>query len=403
MIVGRPPPATVGEDPAAGLAAHPLVARVIPALGPETVLVVGGAVRDALLGVGHGDEVDLVVVGDAPALARRLGHALGAEVSLFPRFGTAELSLPEGRVDLVGARREHYPRPGALPVVEPGSLADDLSRRDFTVNAMAFGLGGEGAGLLHDPHGGRADLDARLLRTLRAGSFAEDPSRLVRAARYVARLGLRLEPATAAEAAAAAPALDPGSARVADELGRLARELPAGPALAVLARIGVPWVLPGAGERVAAIDRALAAGGAPDLAPWAARLGAAVDGATLRASALPGWVRDTALAVGEGWSAAPHLTGLRRLSQLDAALARAHPAFGVGALAGGAEGVARWWTDARDRRAAIDGDDLRRAGIAPGPALGRGLLAARAAMLDGATPDAEGQLAVAIAAARESS
>ncbi|MEQ9335790.1 MAG: hypothetical protein RJQ03_01210, partial [Miltoncostaeaceae bacterium] len=158
-------------DPlAATLYAHPLLARVLPALGEDTVMVVGGAVRDALLGVAPGDEVDLVVVGDAPALARRLGRALGAPVAHFPRFGTAEVALPEGRVDLVGARRERYPHPGALPQVEPGTLADDLARRDFTVNAMALGLSGEGAGLLHDPHGGRVDLDARLVRTLRPGS-----------------------------------------------------------------------------------------------------------------------------------------------------------------------------------------------------------------------------------------
>lgn len=384
----------------AALAAHPLVARVVPVLGRETVLVVGGAVRDALLGVEPGDEIDLVVVGDAPALALRLGRALGAEVDVYDRFGTAEVALPEGRVDLVGARREHYPHPGALPEVGPGTLADDLARRDFTVNAMAVGLAGEGAGRLHDPHGGCADLEARLLRTLRPGAFAEDPSRLVRAARYMARLGLGLEPATGAEAAAAAASLDAGSARVADELGRLLCERVAGEALDRLRGLGVGWVRADAPARVRAAERALATGGAPDLTPWAARLGAGVTEEGIAAVALPGWARECAAALAAGWSAATALAGIERLSELDAALRRTHPAYGLGALAAGASGVARWWTEARDRRPAIDGDDLRAAGVAPGPAIGRGLLAARAAMLDGATPDAAGQLAVALAAAR---
>jgi tRNA nucleotidyltransferase (CCA-adding enzyme) len=113
------------------------VRRVAPHLEGE-VSVVGGAVRDALLGRPAGPELDLVVEGDALALAGRLGRELGGRVVAHPRFGTAAVELPHGaHLDVVTARRERYARPGALPEVAPGTLADDLARRDFTINAIA--------------------------------------------------------------------------------------------------------------------------------------------------------------------------------------------------------------------------------------------------------------------------
>ncbi|MFN8124754.1 MAG: hypothetical protein U0237_20305 [Thermoleophilia bacterium] len=193
------------------LRGHPLLARVAPHLdGP--VAAVGGAVRDALLGRPHAHDLDLVVQGDALPLAARVARALGVRPVMHDRFGTATLELPhgEGHVDLITARRERYPHPGALPEVEPGSLGDDLARRDFTVNAIALWVSGPRAGVLEDPHGGAADLAAGCIRALRDGAFPEDPSRVVRAARYAGRLGFALEPATRAAAAAEAPRLDWG-------------------------------------------------------------------------------------------------------------------------------------------------------------------------------------------------
>ncbi len=207
------------------------MARALPHLTGD-VSAVGGVVRDAILGLPPGDELDLVVEGDAVAAAERLGRALGARVVTHGRFGTAAIELPHGgEIDLVTARTERYRRPGALPEVAPGTLADDLARRDFSINAMAVGLSGGRAGELTDPHGGVADLARGHVRLLRTGAFAEDPSRLVRAARYAARLGFALEAQTAAQARDTAPGLDTRSARVAEELRRLLGE-PCAPARA---------------------------------------------------------------------------------------------------------------------------------------------------------------------------
>ena len=142
--------------------------------------LVGGAVRDLLLG-GTRADLDLVVEGDAAEVAALLGAAPTAH----ERFGTASVGVDEFRVDVASARRETYEQPGALPEVEPAPLADDLARRDFTVNAMALPLAGRPE--LIDPHGGRADLEARAPARAPSGSFRDDPTRALRAARYAAR------------------------------------------------------------------------------------------------------------------------------------------------------------------------------------------------------------------------
>jgi tRNA nucleotidyltransferase (CCA-adding enzyme) len=366
------------------------------------VSAVGGVVRDAALGLPPGDDLDLVVEGDAVALGAELALALGAPWVPHPRFGTAELTLPHGgRIDLAGARRERYAAPGALPEVAPGALADDLARRDFSANAMALRLTGDEEGALVDPHGGLPDLEQGLLRALRGDAFSEDPSRVVRAARYAARLGLGPDPGTEAALRAAAPALDPGSARVADELRRLLEERAGPAALGLLAGWGVPWAAPGgAGPRLAALDAALARPGAPDLPAWAVRLGVAVVPARLADVALPGWAVGVARGVAEGPGLAARLRAAGRLSEVDRILAREPEGAQVGALAAGADAVAAWWDGARERAPEVRGADLVAAGVPPGPAIGRGLGAAREALLDGDAPTREEQLRVALRAAR---
>ncbi|HET8755111.1 MAG TPA: hypothetical protein VFM58_03830, partial [Solirubrobacteraceae bacterium] len=128
--------------------------------GEDAVYVVGGAVRDALLG--HAPhELDFVVEGDAVAVARRAAERLGGRVVVHDRFGTATVEAPGVTFDLAGARRERYERPGALPDVELGAtLREDLERRDFSVNAIALHLS-DGA-LVAYP-GALEDLDARVL------------------------------------------------------------------------------------------------------------------------------------------------------------------------------------------------------------------------------------------------
>jgi tRNA nucleotidyltransferase (CCA-adding enzyme) len=381
------------------------VRRVRPLLEGD-VSAVGGVVRDVLLGRPHGPELDLVVEGDAIPLAERLGHALGGRVVAHPRFGTATVELPHhGHLDLVSARRESYAAPGALPTVAPGTLLDDLARRDLTVNAMAIGLSGAREGALLDPHGGLADLSAGVVRTLRPDAFEEDPSRLVRAARYAARLGFSLEPATAAAARAAAPALDPGSARVGDELRRLLEEPDAARALALLADLGVPWVAAGdpaaLAGRLEALDAALARTGAPDLPVWAVRLGAAVAPDQIPRVAVAGWAHALAAEVAAGDRAASLLAGASARSEVDHLLRATPPATAVGALARGAEAVARWWEHDRDREPEVRGADLVAAGVRPGPAIGRALAAVRAALLDGRVGGRDEQLALALRTAQE--
>ncbi|MBI2460353.1 MAG: CCA tRNA nucleotidyltransferase [Candidatus Rokubacteria bacterium] len=168
-------------------------------LGAEAgmpVAAVGGFVRDLLLGRPRAD-IDVVVEGDGAALARRLGQTLGGSVTLHPSFLTATVELGDGRrIDVATARRERYLLPGALPQVEPGGLEEDLARRDFTVNALALRLDGEGKGLLLDPHGGRRDLARRSIRVLHPLSFIEDPTRIFRAVRFADRLSFRLAAGT---------------------------------------------------------------------------------------------------------------------------------------------------------------------------------------------------------------
>lgn len=381
------------------VAAHPLVERVTPVLTGD-VSAVGGVVRDALAGLSHGPELDLVVEGDAVAEASRIGRALGARVVAHPRFGTAHIELPHGgHLDLVSARTETYAAPGALPTVGPGSLLDDLARRDFTVNAMALGLRGARAGELVDPHGGAADLAAGLLRAVRPGAFIEDPSRLVRAARYAARLDLVLAPETEAAARAVAPVLDLGSARVAEELRRVLDEDAATGALALLRDLGVPWVRTGAAAAIAAVGDAAAHPCAPAVPGWAMRLGGGVEADAVAGAALPGWARAIAAEVAAGPELAGRLSQAGAPSEIDRMLHVAPPATAIGALAAGAEVVAGWWTS--DRAPSVTGADLVRAGVAPGPAIGRALAEVRAALLDGRVEGHDEQLALALRTVRE--
>jgi poly(A) polymerase len=174
-------------------------------------------VRDLLLHRVHNDpwrglpDLDLVVQGRASelvkelvdALAGQLGEGVVQRCQEHGAYGTVELELNlDGQqvlLDVATARCETYPVPAENPQVSFGSLADDLARRDFSINAMALDLV---SGTLLDPHGGQADLELRQLRFLHHGSVRDDPTRLVRGARYAARLGLELDGASADQAAA---------------------------------------------------------------------------------------------------------------------------------------------------------------------------------------------------------
>ena len=195
---------------------------------------VGGCVRDWLLGWDRTPDVDVVVEGDGIRLAHLLAQALGATLSVHEQFGTATLNVQDGsdvvhlqRIDVASCRRETYAKPAAYPRVTPGTLQDDLFRRDFTINAMAMAVSPVACGRLVDPFGGAADLRRRRLRALHARSFLDDPSRLLRGIRFLTRFGLRWTPHTRrwvrqAMAAGALGWLNTG--RLRKELDRMGQE-----------------------------------------------------------------------------------------------------------------------------------------------------------------------------------
>ena len=359
--------------------------------------LVGGAVRDALLGAPVRD-LDVVVEGDAIAVARELGEI----VSEHERFGTAEVRLAGSgvKVNLAAARTETYPRPGALPDVTLGaSVAEDLQRRDFTVNALAVALE-DGRELA--VAGAREDLAARRLRVLHDRSFLDDPTRILRMVRYAHRLGLTPDDQTAdlARAAVAGQALLTVTRdRIANEL-RLALAEP--DPLAALEAMHA-WTA-GATPRV---DVALARR-ALDLLPDARldllAVGSGAIGDERAATRNIQWfdesrpARRRAAETAHADTLARELAAATRPSEV-VALARRRPPEMV-ALAGalGAEApVRRYFDELRDVALTIDGRDLLAAGIPEGPQIRAALERALAARLDGTiAPGREEELRAAL-------
>jgi tRNA nucleotidyltransferase (CCA-adding enzyme) len=211
---------------------------------------VGGFVRDLLLSLPNSD-VDLVVEGDAIRLARELAQLSGGRVRSHRRFGTAKWilsdqlracsagELPEA-LDFVTARTEFYERPTALPSVERSSIKQDLHRRDFTINTLAVRLTTNHWGELLDFYGGRKDLDDGTIRVLHSLSFVEDPTRILRAARFEQRFSFRIEPRTEELIGDALDLLDRVSAeRVRHELELIVAEEAPELVLCRLAELGV--------------------------------------------------------------------------------------------------------------------------------------------------------------------
>ena len=408
--------ATSNPDLAARIEALPGMDRVFPALeGLPPAYLVGGALRDLLRGAVTKD-LDIAVEGRADAVARELAQRLGGEVEGYERFGTATVRAGDLRLDLATARRERYRLPGALPEVEPASIEEDLGRRDFTVNAMAAALAAGERGRLHDPHGGRDDLEAGVIRILHRHSFVDDPTRLLRAVRYEARLGFAMDRDTEALARAAAAGRVAGTVsgkRIGDELLQLLAEEPLPAALARLADLGLDRAL----DPALAVDRdfaAAAAEAAPAvgadraLAALAALVAGSLDelGSWLEGLDLGAERRDRV--VGAARAAGPIAAALNADpplpdSELRRLLARPPPeALALaGALGAPPEPISRYLKDLRAVRLDIGGDDLVAAGIEPSPALGRALAETLRRKLDGEVSGREEELRLALALARE--
>lgn len=381
--------------------------------------LVGGAVRDLLLGQAPLD-LDLVLAADAGALGRELARDYQLETTAHAAFGTRTLRLAgdlapippaSPYLDLVSARRETYPVPAALPVVAPGTLADDLARRDFTINTLALPLDPPGGPLL-DPHGGQADLAAGIIRVLHDRSFTDDPTRILRAGRYEQRFRFTIEPQTLAllraEVAGGGIARVSG-ARIRNELLRILGEANPAPVLARLEDWGVlaaihPALHWGAEEAadvqrlITIIETELA--GEPGisrqgilLAAWLGRGDPAAAAAVAARLHLDKATTDLVVQLARARADLPSALAqpIARPSEL-ARLLRPYPLPVLRLLqaltraAPVREQIARYRAGPAAVRPRLTGADLQALGVPPGPALGRLLATLRDARLDGLLP-----------------
>jgi len=378
-----------------------------------SVYFVGGLVRDLLLGFPIGD-VDLVVEGDAIALAKRLSSERGGRVKSHARFGTAKWVLANSRdlppsIDLVTARTEFYTHPSALPQVERSSIKQDLHRRDFTINTLAICLDPDRFGELLDFYGGEQDLRDGIIRVLHSLSFVDDATRMLRAVRFEQRLGFHIEPRTLELMSHALDLLDRVSGdRIRHELYAILQEARPEEALCRLRQLRVlqqiyvgltcdDWL----SERYARLRKALANGEWP--LPRR-------DGSELRAFAylallcyrfdltgleavitrlkIPSAQADDLRQVLALKEMLPMLSKRQSPSVLVHALDEfSEPAlFAVWAATESkmaARQIQRYVCKLRHVRPALDGKYLKSLGMKPGPEMGRVLDALRDALLDG--------------------
>jgi tRNA nucleotidyltransferase (CCA-adding enzyme) len=178
--------------------AWPIIVR-LGELGDERDLpvhVVGGTARDLLLGLPVRD-IDLVVEGHAPTLAREASRRVGGVVRVHEAFATASWEVDDDlTIDMASTRSEYYESPAALPRISRAGLRQDLYRRDFTINAVAVSVSPDTLGTIYDPFGGLVDQEHGIIRVLHGLSFYDDPTRAFRAGRFAARLDFKLAPGT---------------------------------------------------------------------------------------------------------------------------------------------------------------------------------------------------------------
>jgi len=387
--------------------------EAVGALGDraEGVYLVGGTVRDILLGEKNFD-VDIAVEGDAIDFGRALAGTLGGRVTPHQKFGTALVQYGEdGRVDVVTTRTEFYDSPGALPTVERAGLREDLFRRDFTINAMAVSLKPADFGRLADPFGGRADLDARVLRVLHNLSFIDDPTRIFRGIRYEARYDLHLDDHSARLARGCIEmglVGDLSSARLRDELKALLEDPGAAGGMVRLGELGADRAihphLRGDDEAAALFERTLALRDELDAEVPAWRIGLAVLGRDMTSEEALAWLerlkvrrRDVDRIVG-AIAVAPRIVERLRTEKLEpaeiVALADAFaPDAPLLALARDDRRELRdYFTRLRDVKLEIGGADLAALGLEESPRVGEVLAEVRRRKLNGELDGRESEL-----------
>ena len=374
------------------------VGRAAEEIGVKPYLV-GGSVRDIIVGAPTSPDLDITLVGATSETFDDIARSVSGEITKRSQFNTVALRVGGHDFDLIMARAENYPAPGSLPVVRPGTLEEDLARRDFSVNAMAVSLSEDTWGELHDPQGGLDDLRDRMLRILHPDSFRDDATRILRAARYASRLSLSLTAETRhalAESVGYIEYISP--ARVRDELERVFLEPDATSALSLLSEWqALPEISPAleydAGawslysERTKGLSRRgriavgyaiLGAGmSVTGSASLAARLmpGARARRALLDSAELADRIEEGEFEGATNSAVAEALDALSELGVIGCAIARA------GSPVGGR--LEEYLRVHRPLRTILTGDDIIALGVPRGPEVGRIQRRLRAARQDG--------------------
>ena len=392
---------------------------------------VGGIVRDLLLGQPIFD-VDLVVEGNAIELGRAMVQKYGGEVRVHTRFGTAKwlltpqvwqglfpeitesalADLPDA-IDLVTARTEFYTQPTALPTVEWSSIKQDLHRRDFTINTLAIYLNPTHWGEMLDFFGGKEDLENGVIRVLHSLSFVDDPTRILRAARFETRLDFHLDPRSEALIAEALPLLDRVTGgRIRHEMELIFKEARPEAALERLQALGALQQI----DPVLTCEepvRTLFARQREELNSGFWELDEAdirhlhwllflspFDKPTLKRIAvrlmMSGELRECLLALADLRALLPKLARLRKPGDIAGRLGVfTAPLLAAAWLLAGApatrEKLLRYWTEWRHIKPALTGDDLKKMGLPPGPLYKEILAALRTARLNGTITTREGE------------
>lgn len=380
----------------------------------EGVYLVGGAVRDVLLGEPSLD-IDLMVEGDAIAFAGRLAAGLGARSHPHEKFQTAVIKGAAGdgselRVDVATARSEFYSAPGALPEVERATLRHDLARRDFTINAMAASLKSDDLGSVYDFCGGYRDLRAGVVRVLHNLSFIEDPSRIFRALRYETRLGFKMDAHTVSLARGCLRMRllgDLSSVRLRDELMAILSEERIDGAIMRMSELGLDRAMhPALRADARARELIARAGSLAERASWGTRLGLGLLRLACLVRDIPadqlfGWLGDLRFKRADQDVVAACVTTAPRILEVLGREGPPSPSETYRLLKGQPLEVAamalvlsepdsaavailrRWLDELREVRLEISGGDLIAAGLPESRALGRALEETLDLKLDG--------------------